>query len=97
MRWPHRNATLEVVDDNWASDPPGQRRSELQAVETGAALLSGVLAFLLVEVVVWLVKALLDVTDPAWSGTTGYGFLLAAAAGVLTVLLRIVRTRKRGL
>ncbi|MEU8993161.1 hypothetical protein AB0C98_43420 [Streptomyces sp. NPDC048558] len=88
------------MDDNSvehrASAPTG-RRSELQAVETGAALLSGVLAFVLVEVVVWLVKALLGVTDPAWSGLTGHGFLIASAAGVLVASFQVFRARERGL
>lgn len=66
-------------------------------METGAALLFGVLTFVLVEVVLWLVKRSLDVTNPAWSGLTGYGFLVAAIAGVLAVIVRMTRARSRGL
>ena len=97
-----RGFTLGCVDDDSVERREGDvagRRSELQAVETGAALLLGALAFVVVEVLIWLVKTLLDVTDPGWSGLTGYGFWVAAVAvvGVLVIILRMTRAWRRGL
>lgn len=44
-----------------------ERRSELQAVETAAELLLGLLTAAALSVGVWLVSDLLGLSGPAWS------------------------------
>ena len=74
-----------------------EHRSELQAVETAAGLLLGLLTAAAISVGVWLVSDLLGLSGPAWSQVWFWGRAVAVAAGVVVVFWCLVRARRRGL
>jgi len=72
-------------------------RSELQAVEIGAAVLVGGLIAIVPTIAMWLMGRTAGLTGPGWASATDMVQVVSIVVGIAVVVWRLVRARRCGL